>query len=217
MKPRHIPPEAVVNRRRFARRYTTEDIRLLASVDAAHEDLSGPGVRRILQREFQVFGKPEFRSLAGISASHIYNLRDSEIYAGVRVHVTHTQARQVSIGERRKPDLQGQPGYLRVDTVHQGHHDGKPGVYHINAVDTVTQWQVVGCVETICENHLAPVLERMLHQFPFRILGFQCGNGSEFINHTVARLLDKLLVEFTKSRATGPRTTRWSRARMERW
>jgi hypothetical protein len=135
-------------RRRFARRYTAEDIRLLASVDAAHEDLSGPGVRRILQRESAVFGKPEFRNLADISASHIYNLRDSKTYTGVRVHRTHTQARQVSIGERRKPDPQGQPGYLRVDTVHQGHQDGKAGVYHINAVDTVTQWQVVGCVET---------------------------------------------------------------------
>jgi hypothetical protein len=65
----------------------------------------------------------------------------------------------------------------------------------------VTQWQVVGCVETICESHLVPVLESMLHQFPFRILGFHCDNGSEFINQQVARLLNKLLVEFTKSRA----------------
>lgn len=201
MKQRCIPRQTAVKRRRFARRYTVEDIRLLASVDAAHEDLSGPGVRRILQREFTVFGKPEFENLAGISASHIYNLRESKTYASVRVRMTHTQARQVSIGERRKPDPRGQPGYLRVDTVHQGHHDGQPGVYHINAVDTVTQWQVVGCVETICENHLVPVLESMLHQFPFRILGFHCDNGSEFINQRVAQMLNKLLVEFTKSRA----------------
>ena len=201
MKQRCIPRKTTVKRRRFARRYTVEDIRLLASVDAAHEDLSGPGVRRILHREFTVFGKREFENLAGISASHIYNLRESKTYADVRVHRTHTQARQVSIGERRKPDPRGQPGYLRVDTVHQGHHDGQPGVYHINAVDTVTQWQVVGCVETISENHLVPVLESMLHQFPFRILGFHCDNGSEFINQRVAQMLNKLLAEFTKSRA----------------
>ena len=116
--------------------------------------------------------------------------------------VQHTQARQVSIGERRQPDPKGRAGYLRVDTVHQGQHDGQPGVYHINAVDTVTQWQVVGCTETIGERHLIPVLEAMLHQFPFRILGFHCDNGSEFLNHTVVKLLNKLLVEeFTKSRA----------------
>jgi transposase InsO family protein len=74
-------------------------------------------------------------------------------------------------------------------------------VYHINAVDTVTQWQVVGCASRISEQHLLPVLEAMLHQFPFRILGFHSDNGSEFINHTVAQLLEKLLIEFTKSRA----------------
>ena len=187
-------------RRRFPRRYTPQDIALLAAVDATHEDLSGPAVRHILQREHQVFGQPEYERLAEISVSHLYNLRRSVRYRNQRVQVHHTQARQVSIAERRKPDPRGQPGYLRVDTVHQGHHDGKPGLFHINAVDTVTQWQVLGCVETISERHLVPVLEAMLHQFPFRILGFHCDNGSEFLNHRVARLLNKLLVEFTKSR-----------------
>src|SRR5436309_12159414 len=98
-----------------------------------------------------------------------------------RVRVQHTQARQVSIAERRKPDLRGRPGYLRAETVHQGNHEGQAGLYHINAVDTVTQWQVVGCVETISERHLIPVLEAMLHQFPFLLLGFHCDNGSVFI------------------------------------
>jgi hypothetical protein len=186
----------------FPRRYTPEDITLLARVDAAHEDLSGPAVRRICQREYGVFGKPEFERLAGISVGHLYNLRNSETYRNHRVRVQHTQARQIAIGERRRPDPRSRPGYLRVDTVHQGDRDGRPGLYHINAVDTVTQWEVVGCVETISERHLLPVLEAMLHQFPFRIRGFHCDNGSEFLNHRVARLLNKLLVEeFTKSRA----------------
>jgi hypothetical protein len=192
----------VARRPSFPRRYTAADIALLAEVDAAHEDLSGPATRHLLRREFEVNGDERFQRLAGISASHIYNLRNSTDYGKIRVWVQHTQARQVSIGERRQPDPQGQPGYLRVDTVHQGQHDGKPGVYHINAVDTVTQWQVVGGVETICERDLIPVLEAMLHQFPFRILGFHCDNGSEFLNQKVVQLLNKLLVEeFTKSRA----------------
>jgi len=41
----------------------------------------------------------------------------------------------------------------------------------------------------------------MMEEFPFRILGFHCDNGSEFLNETVARLLNELLIEFTKSRA----------------
>lgn len=189
-----------VQRHRFPCRYTRQDIALLAAVDTAHEGLSGPAVRRILQREYGVFGKAEFQRLAQISAAHIYNLRRAGAYRRHRIVMHHTRARQVPIGERRKPDPQGQPGYLRVDTVHQGHHDGQSGLYHLNAVDTVTQWQVVGAVETISERHLVPVLEAILHQFPFRILGFHCDNGSEFLNYTVARLLHKLLVEFTKSR-----------------
>ena len=189
-------------RPRFPRRYTREDVTLLAEVDAAHEDLSGPAVAHLLKREWEVFGNGRFQRLAGISVSHIYNLRASTAYGKVRVRVQSTQSRQIAIGERRLPDPKGKPGYLRVDTVHQGQHDGKSGVYHINAVDTVTQWQVLGCVETISERHLIPVLEAMLHQFPFRIVGFHSDNGSEFINGRVAELLNKLLVEeFTKSRA----------------
>jgi transposase InsO family protein len=197
----HSIQKQPVRRTRFARRYTAQDVALLADVDAAHEDLSGPAIRHVLHREFTAYGKAAYERLAGISVSHIYNLRHSERYRQSRVRMHHTQARGVSIAERRKPDPQGKPGYLRVDTVHQGQHDGQPGVYHINAVDTVTQWQVIGCVETICERDLIPVLEAMFHQFPFRILGFHSDNGSEFLNHRVEKMLNKLLVEFTKSRA----------------
>jgi len=188
-------------RRRFPTRYTDQDAVLLAQADAAHEELSGPATRRILRREYEVFGQPAYERLAGISVSHLYNLRRSKAYRKVRIRVEHTQASKVKIGERRKPQPLGRPGYLRVDTVHQGHLDGHPGLYHINAVDTVTQWQVVGCVETICERHLLPVLEAMLHQIPFVLRGFHCDNGSEFINYQVAGMLEKLRVEFTKSRA----------------
>jgi transposase InsO family protein len=188
-------------RRRFPTRYQAEDIVLLSQVDAAHEDLSGPAVRRILWREYTVYGRREYERLAGISVSHLYNLRRSQRYQKLRVKVEHTRASRVAVAERRKPDPRGEPGFLRVDTVHQGQRDGQPGLYHINAVDTVTQWQVVGCVETIAERHLLPVLEAILHQFPFRIRGFHSDNGSEFINRTVAQLLEKLRVEFTKSRA----------------
>src|SRR5713226_2222399 len=94
----------------FPRRYTTADIALLAGVDAAHEDLSGPAIRRVMQREHEVFGKVEYVRLAGISVSHIYNLRNSTVYRSQRVRVQHTQARQVGIAERRKPDPRGRPG-----------------------------------------------------------------------------------------------------------
>jgi hypothetical protein len=63
----------------------------------------------------------------------------------------------VPIGERRAPAPAGRPGFIRIDSVHQGDEDG-------------------------------------------RILGFHADNGSEYINHQVARMLEKLRAEFTKSR-----------------
>src|ERR1022692_4950099 len=108
---RRRPPQ----RPNFPRRYSSADVVLLAEVDAAHEELSGPATRHILEREFSVFGKAEYEELSGISVSHIYNLRRSKTYLRYRVRVQHTQRSQVSIAERRKPDPQGKPGYLRVD------------------------------------------------------------------------------------------------------
>jgi transposase InsO family protein len=190
----------IYRRRRFADRYTRADIELLASVDEAHETLSGPATRRILEREVELYGKQEYARLAAISVAHLYNLRKSQRYRERRLNYVKTRPTAVSIGERRKPQPQGQPGYLRLDTVHQGDQPDAKGVYHINAVDEVTQWQVAGSTPRISEAYLEPVLKAMLRQFPFRIKGFHTDNGSEFINATVARLLDKLLIEQTKSR-----------------
>jgi transposase InsO family protein len=188
-------------RRAFMRIYTDKDVALLAELDRAHEWLSGPATQRILEREYVRFGKAEYVRLAKLSNGHLYNLRASAGYRKLVAVYRPTQPTVVSIGERRRPEPEGRPGYLRVDTVHQGDWDGAKGVYHINAVDTVTQWQVVGCASRISEAYLQPVLEAILHQFPFRILGFHSDNGSEYINYTVAKLLEQLLIEFTKSRA----------------
>ena len=192
----------IYRRRRFPGLYTRADVELLASVDEAHETLSGPATRRILEREVDLYGKQEYARLAGISVAHLYNLRKSQRYRERRLNYVKTRPAAVSIGERRKPQPQGRPGYLRLDTVHQGDEPkgGEKGVYHINAVDEVLQWQVVGSTPRISEVYLEPLLKAMMRQFPFRIKGFHTDNGSEFINRTVAELLNKLLIEQTKSR-----------------
>src|SRR3954451_17313115 len=192
--------EKAYRRNRFASRYTQGDIELLAEVDEAHETLSGPATQKLLQRALHEFGDQRYERLASISAAHIYKLRKSRRYRHKRVRYEKTRPVQVAIGERRPPKPDGKPGYLRVDTVHQGDQDGVKGVYHINAVDEVTQWQVVGATAQISEAFLLPVLVSMMEQFPFVIRGFHSDNGSEFINRTVAGLLEKLRIEQTKSR-----------------
>jgi transposase InsO family protein len=188
------------HRHRFPTRYTRADIELLAQVDEAHETLSGPATRRIFEREFGHYRKLEFQRLAAISNGHLYNLRRTPHYRQRLKNYQKTRPSPVAIGERRRPDPGGRPGYLRVDTVHQGDAEHARGVYHINAVDEITQWEIVAAVPRISEAYLEPMLAKVLAQFPFVIHGFHSDNGSEFINQTVARLLNKLMIEQTKSR-----------------
>ena len=180
---------------------------LLAKTDELHGWLSGPATRKILEREYAFYGDGRFKKLCGISVAQIYNLRRSRRYKGKRY--THTRPVVSKIGERVKPEPQGQPGFIRVDTVHQGDQEGHKGVYHINAVDEVTQWEVMVSMERITENHLAGVLEDLLNQFPFYVRGFHSDNGGEFVNQSVAQILNKLLIRFTRSRPRHPMIMVW--------
>jgi transposase InsO family protein len=185
---------------RFPKKYTSADIRLLAELDNWHDTLSGPATKKLCERAYHRFGQTEYQRLSEISVAHLYNLRRSIPYTRQRWHYEKTKPKPSTIGMRRKPQPNGQPGYIRIDTVHQGDFDKQKGVYHINAVDEVTQFEVVCTVEKISEQYLIPVLEELLKAFPFVILNFHSDNGSEYVNQYVVKLLDKLLVEFTKSR-----------------
>jgi len=185
----------------FARRYTSADVALLADVDRAMGTMSGPATACVLRRQRDVFGDTRFQRLGSISVGHLYNLRNGAPYRAERVVLTKTRPTKAAIiGVRKAPAPEGRPGFVRIDSVHQGDRDGIKGLYHINAVDCVTQWEVVATVQTISEAHLLPVIRQMLEQFPFAILGFHADNGSEYVNHRVAEMLEKLRIEFTRSR-----------------
>ena len=155
----------------------------------------------LLQRAHTVYGDSRYARLADLSVSHLYNLRKRADYQAQRVSFVKTRPVCNPIGLRKAPSPKGAAGYVRIDTVHQGDLDGVKGVYHITCVDEVSQWQVQACVQGISEAFLLPVLALILQQFPFEIVGFHSDNGSEYINGRVAKLLQKLLVEQTKSRS----------------
>ena len=185
----------------FTKKYTDNDIVLLAKTDELHDTPCGHAVKKLCERAHELFDDQAYQRLTEISVSHLYNLRASNRYKRQRQTFSKTKSRQVAIGERRKPYPEGKPGYIRIDTVHQGDQDKVKGLYHINAVDEVTQFEIVCSVEKISEHYLMPALEQMLASFPFIILGFHSDNGSEYVNRRVAGLLQKLFIEFTKSRS----------------
>lgn len=192
--------ERVYTRNRFPKRYSREDIRLLAETDELHNFPNGVALKKILQRMAELYGDTRYRTIATISMQHIYNMRKSVLYLRITKNYKKTKPAVVPIGERRRPEPNGIPGYIRVDTVHQGDKNGHKGVYHINTVDESTQFEFVGAVEQISERYLIPLLAKLIESYPFQIVGFHSDNGSEFINKVVVKLLNKLLITLTKSR-----------------
>lgn len=185
----------------FARKYNAQDIERLVEMDKAHEDVCGPAIIHLLKRAFNAYGDARYERLSGLSSSHLYNLRKSSGYQYLRVSFTKTHPVRNCIGVRKAPSPQGRAGFVRIDSVHQGDEDGMKGVYHITCVDSTSQWQIEACVQGISEAYLLPVLEQVIAQFPFVIEGFHSDNGSEYINHKVAKMLEKMRIEQTKSRS----------------
>lgn len=181
--------------------FTKEDIALLAEVDNAEGRRTSKAVKKTCSDMYHLYGDMRFERLAHISSSHIYNLREKEVYKTNTLTHTSTQSIGRDIGIRAKPYPLGKPGYIRVDSVHQGDFDKVKGVYHINLVDEVTQEEVVVTVEGISEYFLLPALEHALSQFHVKIINFHSDNGSEYINKRVSSMLSKMLIEQTKSRA----------------
>ena len=189
------------NRNKFKKIYTEEDIKILAKTDEFHNNPSGQMIKAILTRQYNVFGLKEYKNISNISVAHIYNLRKTKKYLKINKSYEKTKPTIVSIAERQRPQTNGEPGYLRVDTVHQGDRDGEKGVYHVNTVDEITQFEMIGATEKISERYMVPLLEKLIEAYPFKIKGFHSDNGSEYINHNVERILNNLLVKFTKSRS----------------
>ena len=186
---------------RFKGKYTSEDVALLAETDEAHSRLSGPATKRIFQRMYDIYEDKRFERLKDISVGQIYILRARRWYLSKTRFFTKTKRSKVSIGERRKPNPQGKPGFLRVDTVHQGDKSGQKGVYHINITDEVTQWEIVRAAQNISHNFVVPILQNIIEKCPFKVLGFHSDNGSEYINKNVAYMLNEQIIKQTKSRS----------------
>ncbi|MCX6789178.1 MAG: integrase [Candidatus Gribaldobacteria bacterium] len=188
-------------RHRFPKKYSSSDIALLVKTDNSHARLSGPATKTILEREHRIFNKTAYSNVSQISVAHLYNLRATRQYQSHCLTIEKTQSNKAPIGERKKPEPESRPGFLRVDSVHQGDYGKQKGVYHINITDETTQWEIVGAVEKISELCFEILLKDLIDQFPFKIINFHSDNGSEYINKVVAQLLNKLLIQQTKSRA----------------
>lgn len=165
----------------FTRRYTPEDIAFLAEVNNSLLGQNAKAMKRMMKDQYEKFHDERFKRLAHISVSHIYNLKKTHIYKNKALSYTKTNPTKVNIGIRKKPQPNGKPGYIRVDSVHQGDFHKHKGVYHINLVDEVTQFEIMVSVERISERYLIPALVMAFDQFPFKIINFHSDNGRNIL------------------------------------
>lgn len=186
-------------RRCFPTTFTQGDIELLAETDSIHGRLNGAATICIMRKEYRQ-GDHRYERLKEISVSRLYDLRGKRRYVECSLTIEKTKPVQTPIGERRKPEPKGEPGFLRVDTVHQGDLGKEKGVYHVNMVDEIVQWEVVWATGQISESCMEEGITEALPLFPFTIKNYHSDNGGENINYTVAGLLTKLTIAQTKSR-----------------
>jgi len=83
--------------------YTEADIRLLASTDERHGQPSGPALKKMCERAYHRFDQADYQKLAGISVSHLYNLRSSNIYQRQRCILTKTRPKNAPKRPYRAP------------------------------------------------------------------------------------------------------------------
>ena len=187
-------------RNTFTKKYSDEDIKLLAQMDELHGFPNAFAIKCRLHVLAQKDSR--YQNLADISIAYIYKLRKSVRYQRMTKRYDKTKPKRSGsgIGRRAKPEPNGNPGYIRVDTVHQGDRNGAKGVYHINTISQITQYECVGAVPEITYEFMIPILRKIIETYPFKILGFHCDNGSEYINKFVVTLLNELMIDLTKSR-----------------
>ena len=96
------------------------------------------------------------------------------------------------------------PGFLEADTVaHCGNSAAGPFAYTINCVDIATAWTIQRAVWEKGEIGVVNAIQDMENNLPFQIKGFDCDNGSEFLNWHLLKYLTKRKrpIQFTRSRA----------------
>lgn len=94
------------------------------------------------------------------------------------------------------------PGFLEIDLVaHCGESLVDTYINTLDAVDIATTWTEKQALMGKSERVTIEGFELMEKRFPFRILGVDSDNGSEFINWHFLRMAQRKHITFTRSRA----------------
>jgi hypothetical protein len=120
----------------------------------------------------------------------------------------HSTTKPGSLVKKRIPIQTNQwdqtvPGFLEADTVaHCGNSMQGQFVYTVNCVDIASGWTEQRAVWGRGESGVLSAIQHIEATLPFTLKGFDCDNGSEFLNWHLIRYLTerKQPVQFSRSR-----------------
>lgn len=93
------------------------------------------------------------------------------------------------------------PGFLEADLVsHSGESSFGEFIFSLNLTDIYSSWVETRSVMGKGEAGVLKALERVSEKLPFKVLGLDSDNGSEFINYHLLRWCEKKGIQFTRSR-----------------
>ncbi len=96
-----------------------------------------------------------------------------------------------------------EPGFIQIDLVgHEGGDNNGAFFFTLDATDVATGWTEAITVRSKGERIVAAGLEELWLRFPFHIGGIHSDNGSEFINHHLARWCQTRKITFSRGRAS---------------
>ena len=98
---------------------------------------------------------------------------------------------------------ENRPGFLEADTIaHCGNSIAGMFVYSVNMVDISSGWSIQRATWGKGETGVLEALKSMETSLPFKIRGFDCDNGGEFLNWQMLKYFKhrKSPVDYTRSR-----------------
>jgi hypothetical protein len=94
------------------------------------------------------------------------------------------------------------PGFTEVDLVsHSGSSSEGEFIHSLNQTDIHTTWVETRAVLGKAQHRVKEAMDEMRLTLPFKLLGLDSDNGSEFINDLLYRYCQELKIQFTRGRA----------------
>lgn len=93
------------------------------------------------------------------------------------------------------------PGFTEIDLVsHSGSSEKGEFIYSLNVTDIYSTWVETRAVMGKGQYGVKTAMEEIEQRLPFKLLGIDSDNGSEFINYHLKAFCDERKIQFTRGR-----------------